>query len=294
VPRRYVDRESALRSVANGLSRPGTVTAEAASSIRAGGTTIPHSWKLKYAGNCTAPVYVFRDGVRLTKGKAAHIFGRHPMERPVMTELEVPCRQCPNCLRRRAAHWRIRAYAEYRAAARTWFGTLTLSPDQHYQVLQACRLVASKNGDDFDLFPSEQQFAERHRCISREITLYVKRLRKYSGAELRLLCVCEAHKSGLPHYHILIHEVNPQLPVRHSLLKKQWRVGFSDFKLVTSTAAAGYVTKYLSKSAQARVRASLDYGNTSSDVEFSELVKGNLTSHPARGMGTELEEAGAS
>lgn len=184
-----------------------------------------------------------------------------------MTEIIATCRKCDNCLRRRAAHWRLRSYAEYQNAARTWFGSLTLSPEQHSRVTMACQAYALKNGDDFDAMSPDRQFAMRHKCINREITLYLKRVRKYSGADIRFVCVVEAHKSGLPHYHILIHESNPANPVRHALLKEQWRVGFSDFKLVTSKAAAGYVTKYLSKSSMARVRASLDYGNfTSSDI----------------------------
>lgn len=263
MPRRYVDRASALRSVAK---KP-VPASDWRPNFRDHGTTIPHSWILDYHADCESPVHIFRDGVRLTKGANHHVFGPRPLERPVMTEIIATCRKCDNCLRRRAAHWRLRSYAEYQNAARTWFGSLTLSPEQHSRVTMACQAYALKNGDDFDAMSPDRQFAMRHKCINREITLYLKRVRKYSGADIRFVCVVEAHKSGLPHYHILIHESNPANPVRHALLKEQWRVGFSDFKLVTSKAAAGYVTKYLSKSSMARVRASLDYGNfTSSDI----------------------------
>lgn len=230
--------------------------------LRVHGTVVPHSWFVDYAANCRDPITLYRDGVRVMKGKPLHGFGRHPAhERPVMVEMLVPCRQCEACLRRRAAHWRLRAYSEWRAANRTWFGTLTLTPEFHFRVKARAALQMQKNGDDFDALPQEAQFLARHREISKEITLYVKRIRKESGAELRLLCVTEAHKSGLPHYHMLVHEVGAASVIRHAVLSKHWRIGFSNWKLVDTAQAAGYVCKYLSKSNLARVRASVAYGS---------------------------------
>lgn len=268
MPRQYVDRASALRSVRKGLENGQADVVGNLPNVLKHGTVVPHHWKMRFSGNCTQPVHRFRDGVALRKGRESRVFGAYPLERPVMTELEVPCRKCDNCLRRRAHHWRLRATAEYNSAPRTWFGTLTLNPEQHYRVLLACRMKAAVDGDDFDKFPPEQQFAARHACISREITLYFKRVRKYSEAEMRYLCVTEKHKTGLPHYHVLVHEVEAAKPLKHAVLREEWRVGFSHYKLVKDPRSAGYVTKYLSKSSEARVRASLDYGNiTPSGIE---------------------------
>lgn len=149
--------------------------------------------------------------------------------------------------------------SETKQAPRTWFGTLTLAPEQHANVAAACRVEARRQGDDFDSFTPERQFALRHKCIGREITLYLKRLRKEAGDGIRFLCVAEAHKTGLPHYHLLVHE-SEATPVTYRQLANNWRVGFSNWKLVDDPRAAGYVTKYLTKSSMARVRASLDYG----------------------------------
>lgn len=259
MPRRYVERASALRSLRKGIERGQAEPLSPPGRLKRDGTSIPHSWKLNFAQKCQTPVTILRDGVRLLKGKPSHIFGPGS-ERPVMTELEVPCRKCDACLKQRAAHWRLRAYSEWQGSERTWFGTLTLTPANHYRMAAAARVRASRNGDDFDTFPPEQRFAELHREISREITLFVKRIRKESGAELRLLCVAEAHKSGLPHYHMLVHEVRPDEPILHKVLESQWRLGFSNWKLVQDAKAAGYCTKYLAKSSMARVRASVDYG----------------------------------
>lgn len=166
--------------------------------------------------------------------------------------MAVRCRQCADCLRFRARQWRNRASIEIRAAARTWFGTFTLSAENHYMMLCRARLPdGSASGD---------VFKARHAEISKEITKYFKRVRKESGAPLKYLLVAEKHKSGLPHYHALIHEVIQDLPVRHATLSSQWRLGFTNFKLVETAQHAAYVTKYLSKDAVARVRASRLYG----------------------------------
>lgn len=69
----------------------------------------------------------------------------------------------------------------------------------------------------------------------------------------------EAHKSGDPHLHILVHE--PEGPVTKALLEKQWNLGFSHWRLVgADRKAAVYACKYLGKEALTRVRASFRYG----------------------------------
>lgn len=182
-----------------------------------------------------------------------------PDDLPVHVDLAVRCRKCPACLRSRAAHWRMRAYAEARAVDRTWFGTLTLSAESQFKAASLARVRLASNGLDFDALSVSDQLAERHKQIGPEITRYLKRIRKVSGAKLRYMLVMEAHKSGLPHYHCLLHEVAGS--VRHAQLQGNWWSGFSNWKLVDS-GAVSYVCKYLSKSALARVRASVRYGET--------------------------------
>src|SRR5205814_1472707 len=82
-----------------------------------------------------------------------------------------------------------------------------------------------------------------------------------SAARFRYLLIAEAHKSGVPHFHMLLHEPDVANTVRHATLRDQWRYGFTNFKLVSDPRAAGYIAKYLAKDALARVRASKDYGS---------------------------------
>lgn len=179
-------------------------------------------------------------------------------------ELTVRCRRCPNCLRARAREWENRAREELRAASRTWFTTYTLRPDEHFRFLSIARNSDRERSVRYEERAEPARFAALCRAISPEITRYVKRVRKQSGARFRYLVVTEAHQSGLPHFHALFHECNPAMPLRKAVLREQWRLGFSHAKLTggSDTSAARYLCKYLAKDSLARVRASFQYGST--------------------------------
>lgn len=175
------------------------------------------------------------------------------------------CRKCPVCLRRRAWLWRERMVAETRAASRTWFCTLTLSPEMqmraHHLAIRYCRQARCS---DFESETPSQQYSLRHRIISKWLTLWLKRVRKNSGVKLRYIIVAEAHKSGLPHYHALVHQCHPDGPVKYRHLDSAYDLGFSKFNLVPKDDVrknSAYVAKYLAKSSIARVRASIRYGS---------------------------------
>lgn len=231
-------------------------------------------WSADFAGNCQAPVTVELSSRPTWRQFRKLVLPRDG--RSMTITMEVPCRRCVNCLARRAAHWRLRALAEWRAAeavgARTWATTLTIEPAVRQQILDRLRrrIGFKKVGKDlptldFDALPPEEQFREKHREISKEITRYMKRVRTNSGSVLRHLVVCERHEGGgalhgEPHYHMLWHETAPDQPVRKNVLVAAWGYGYSNNKLVRDKGAALYLTKYLSKSILARVRASVDYG----------------------------------
>ena len=180
---------------------------------------------------------------------------------PLSLVMEVPCRRCPSCLARRAAHWRLRAESEISGAARTWFGTLTLRPEVRFRVLLEATQRVEKRGTAWSTLTPDEVFRAKHAVISEELTRWLKRIRKESGAPLRYCLVAEAHKDGDPHYHCLIHEPTEWGVVGERTLRRQWAWGFSKFALVREKGAAAYVAKYLAKAALARVRASVRYGN---------------------------------
>lgn len=176
-------------------------------------------------------------------------------DRAVSQRQYVRCRRCDACMRHRAQLWTARAMDETKVSARTWFGTLTLTPDRQtwarYSALKRMDLRVSEHTE-------ENVFLNSVHILGEELTLFLKRLRKVQ--RFRYLLVTEQHKSGLPHFHMLIHEYAGSLTKRD--IEAKWRFGFSHWRLVQpgDEQACGYVCKYLAKSALTRVRASSDYG----------------------------------
>lgn len=181
----------------------------------------------------------------------------HPRNHSLALTLHVRCRKCEACRSQRRSLWMVRALNETAMSQRTWLVTLTLRPERQlfYQV-EAERRCRRRSVNWNGLGDLERE-AEVHNEISKELTRWLKRVRKNSGAVLRLLCVSERHQSGLPHYHLLVHEVAGEVTYRD--LCNPWTDGFSHAKLADEKAA-WYVCKYVSKEARTRVRASLHYG----------------------------------
>lgn len=210
-------------------------------------------------------------------------------------EMQVPCRKCEACLKAKASRWRNRTWSELRAGdseiapRRTWFGTITCRPSAHYAFrMKAAIRLEKEKGLDLEALPEREQFRAHEREIFREIQKMFKRLRK-AGHRFRFVCVCESspsHQDGLPHYHVLIHEV--AAPIPHEALAGRradrkrgtpaipcpWPHGFVNVKLVDNyQKAAWYVAKYLTKDAVYKPRASLRYGREPDTVQRSPVAE---------------------
>lgn len=195
-----------------------------------------------------AKLWRFHGGAAHLNSKFVDLQTRPPLQ---YFDAWVPCRKCPVCLRHRANLWRVRAAEEIRASSRTWFATFTVNPFNRVLV----DIKRSKGAQT-----PEEIFVSRHKILSRELTLYFKRIRKNTGVKLRFFLVAEMHKDGWPHYHALIHELGFNISKRQ--LEADWSLGFTSFKLVPPgyKNVEGYLTKYIAKQALARIRASLRYG----------------------------------
>lgn len=221
------------------------------------------------SGDCTDPFHTELWGrPSAPHGQRTLIVRPFVENTPQILEIETRCRKCDRCLRSRQRRWYGAAIREVAWAPRTWFGTLTLSPDSHHVMLERARFKLGVQGVDFERLSAHDQFVARHLAIGKELTKYIKRVRKNSGAALRYLLVAEAHKSGLPHYHMLVHETADSGPVRHRHLSEAWSLGFESWRLSDppKTGNPAYLCKYLSKSLSARVRASQGYGGAASDT----------------------------
>lgn len=235
--------------------------AETALSSGSGTIKSPGNVSWTAHGRCRAPVWRYIEGRSFGPSKSSGVWHSDAFDAlRISVDVSLPCRKCGPCLASRGREWRLRGEHEIRCAERTWMGTFTLSPQDHWTMrLRASQRLAA-GGTDFFALTEAEQWAEHHSEISKEITKYFKRLRRNTGAPLRYMLVAESHKSGLPHYHALIHERDKGLPLLHSALEREWKFGYSKFKLVRDISSARYVAKYLSKSADARIRASIGYG----------------------------------
>lgn len=187
--------------------------------------------------------------------------------------LHCKCRLCDACLKKRRIHWYHRARFETSIAPRTWFGTMTYNPSSILARQIESERAARRKGVDYGTLSDVEKFKRLVAVCGEDVTLYLKRLRKAASGPIRYLTVSEQHESGLPHWHILIHEQSAERAVTHRLLKRCWvdaqkrgggDLGFTAFKLVNhGDNVAGYVAKYISKDAAARVRASGSYGEQS-------------------------------
>lgn len=173
------------------------------------------------------------------------------------------CRRCAGCLDHKRKLWGARAYGETIRAHRTWFGTLTFTPNLHDQALRIAMSRTWEDGVDYCKLTEAQQLAVNAEVLYAPIQRFVKRLRK-QGSAFRYLIVPEPHKSGLVHFHVLFHETDPDKPLRKAQLEEQWRAGISHWRVVQTgkKSAVWYVCKYLSKEAEYKPRASTQYGTT--------------------------------
>lgn len=247
---------------------------QSSTAVRTSATTT--EWST--AGSCLRPVSLWLEGA--PPGYEKSRLGGPGRRGPQYVHLTTRCKRCTACLLVRQLHWRDRALRETLRSSRTWFGTLTLRPEEHYKVLAEAEKLSRLKHTEFATLSPDQQFGYRCKVIYRHVQLWLKRVRKASGVPLRYLCVAEAHKSGLPHMHVLVHETGAGLTVRKKVLQGQWLLGFSAMKLADPEAAS-YLCKYLSKSVAARVRASIAYGNHQHTISnHSVVVSPNTTVEP--------------
>ena len=199
------------------------------------------------------------------------------------------CRHCVPCLRFKSWLWSTRGAIEVAASVRSWFGTMTYRPEVYllrsYQAEQRYgrgwsdlsadergALVLAECGHDLRLFMVQLR-ALVSRAAAAAKGVAKRHARGVTG--IRQMAVVEFHKSGVPHFHTLIHERDEMVPVRKRMLDAAWPHGHSKFRLVEDGEnAARYVAKYLAKDAVARVRASPRYGQDEAlpDV-FEPLLK---------------------
>ena len=215
----------------------------------------------------------FRVGIDGRPDPARVAAGLDP-DRAILTEVDAPCRKCSQCLQVRSKRWAARASAEIMMSHRTWFGTLTWGAERERHKAIARRMALSQGHGVWEGIDQDRQLAFLWKSVGPDVTRYLKRVRKEASMAFRYCAIVEPHKDGFPHVHMLIHELDGEL--RKRTLDGQWRVGFSQWRLVDTgqVSAAWYVAKYLAKHNAARVRASGGYGRAREGASVAPLTSG--------------------
>lgn len=287
--------DSLLRSVGRALSaadRNGLPVAQRTSLVR---------FEHHAEGNCQSPVTIelyARPGGKLRRVRASQLrmlgfdektAATHVTERqvrvakgtkhPVWLTRHTRCRECANCQQAHAAYWVTRCAPEVTQSVRSWFGTLTFSEEALYKAKCRAVLRLSRGGTDYDALSERVRFSELLVECNKELTKYLKRVRKQTGARLRFIAVAElGEQTQRLHFHMLLHECEVMSGnMKNDVLQPQW-ADFTVWRLAyprwwskrerrwidaTPTQAAWYVCKYITKSPMARVRASVRYGKQS-------------------------------
>lgn len=210
------------------------------------------------AKGCTAPVwlqYIPRDDTNGIRHKS------------MILDHYVKCRKCEACLSARRRLWYRRSLVEFERANRTWLCTFTLRPELQMRLQYAADIDCRKRRlETLDSLDEATRFSALCYAAGPVHSRYFRQLRK-DGNKLRYVHVAEAHKSGVPHWHALIHETGE--PIGKRVLQEAWPHGFTNMKLVVDQRGCGYVSKYLTKQCSQRVRCSIAYGRTPADFALA-------------------------
>lgn len=218
-------------------------------------------WEWDVAGSCQSPVTREFFARKDREGRKRANAWQPGDDAPLTLIMHLKCRGCSDCKRLRRREWYLRSGVELSRCQRTWFGTLTLSPEAAFRCEVVARKRLLRGGTVWEKLRPEKRYAETCQEIGSELTRYLKRIRKDSGAKLKYMACFEKHRSGVPHLHMLVHEYSEQ-PVKKRHLDFHWKMGFTHWRLVPiedAPKAALYVAKYITKDG-GRVRASIRYG----------------------------------
>lgn len=173
---------------------------------------------------CFYPIQAFR-----VDGDSRLSF--NPRSRNIVEQLKVPCGRCIGCRLERSRQWAVRCMHEMTCHSHNCFVTLTYAPEY---------------------------LPDGGTLVLRDFQLFLKRLRKRTGAKIRFFhCGEYGEKLGRPHYHVIFFGWLPSdLSVfkkdgshylyNSKLLSECWPYGFAVVAEATFEAAA-YVARYVLK-----------------------------------------------
>lgn len=195
---------------------------------------------------CCRPKYAYEPKVRLPYGATRKLIFSVPANwENAYTRIQLPCCQCPECRMQFARNWANRCLLEMEDHKHTWFVTLTYD-DEH---LPRTMTVDERTGE---------VVAPASTLVPRDMQLFLKRLRYFSGMGIRFFGVGEYGANTLrPHYHLIIFGLECQLEENGSNvlgdkyytspeIERAWQLGFHSIAPANWRTCA-YVARYILK-----------------------------------------------
>ncbi|WGL31198.1 replication initiator protein [Dipodfec virus UOA04_Rod_765] len=159
---------------------------------------------------------------------------------------EFDCGACPECLRKRSSVWALRAY--YEAKEHVFSCSVCLTYDQYIRDTRTGKIIG-------------ERVASEMTVNKRDIQLFMKRVRKLFGKDIKYICSSEYGKrTHRPHYHVILFGVrfpdchfykmsNRGNPIyKSATLDRLWKHGICTVDALNVTpAVARYCTKYAVK-----------------------------------------------
>ncbi len=158
------------------------------------------------------------------------------------------CGSCPECLKKKASRWALRAFYE---------------AQEHDNNIAVCLTYDSYIRDSHGNIVGER--VSDLSCNKRDVQLFIKRVRKKFGNNVKYIASAEHGKrTNRPHYHVILFGVtfNDCVPYKRSkrgnliyksnTLNKLWKNGICTVdSLHVNSAVARYCTKYAVKDSRA-------------------------------------------
>jgi hypothetical protein len=157
--------------------------------------------------------------------------------------------------------WLPRIRSEIGSAPRSWLLHFKVSPAAMLAFTTEADGIARVSGLPWTDVSPKKRSAYMHRVISRQVALYVKRLRKAMSSELRYLVVDCSLVGAPPAFVALFHEY-PADDANPDLLVRQWPHGHLEPRLITDRAdfEALSLANWTAFDVNRRTKASQTYG----------------------------------
>lgn len=238
----------------------------------------PYRYEVFLSGDCLNPYLIELTGRDSVDQFDREVLLQGSASNPTFVDLYVRCRRCETCRANTYRRWYARTMQEMMISQKAYLVTPTFNGEHRNEINVGA--VLRMIGDD-DL----TEWGALNKASYEFVKKAFKRVRSRNKREsrpvtLRYLAVSEAHEDGFPHYHILIF-ADKRYGLNDCLFTEFVKMGRTTVDLVKDPQRqVGYCLKYILKSGQHSIRASLNFGSRNLLDGIREEENGNYQPTP--------------